>query len=361
MDKHPKTFVRNWKNDLAERFAKAEREYALAFDRGTPREDALRAILEEFLPRRYGVTTGHVVSAKPAWSRQCDVIIYDALECPMLSATGGIQGRVVPVEAVLGTIEIKSTLTLPEFQDALEKATAFKALCVDDGPLPLGDRFAAAFFYRLPPNLSTPDERERLLDACAAVTAPINGRHALDFAFVLQGANPDATYLLDHVPVAPSGTHPTSLVGLPRETKWRNFRDSGVPLFLLRLLKYLRNVRTGTPELFDYLLEDGVDVFKDPEQHPDRELVERGRGFMPIREDAIRALHKVTKGRACPSCDERELFVDDALYAVVARKDYLFGRQGRPLLPAVVVVCTACGLVMFHSSNVLGLTKFLEE
>jgi hypothetical protein len=102
---------------------------AHAGDRGENREEVLRDFLTAHLPKRYGITKGQVVTKDGQTSHAIDVIIYDALDCPIL-----YEGRtaVVPVEGVYGIIEVKSRLSKPELLDATQKIESFKKLAPRD-------------------------------------------------------------------------------------------------------------------------------------------------------------------------------------------------------------------------------------
>lgn len=100
-----------------------------AGDRGESREQLLRDFLARHLPRRYGVAKGQVVTKDGTTSHSADVIIYDALTCPVLyeGATA-----VLPVEGVCGIVEVKSRLPKPELVDAVTKIEDFKRLAPRD-------------------------------------------------------------------------------------------------------------------------------------------------------------------------------------------------------------------------------------
>ena len=79
-----------------------------AGDRGQNRESDLREFLRTHLPSRYGVTKGEVVTKDGGHSHSADVVIYDAMNCPVLYSG---KTAVLPVEGVYGIIEVKSTLS----------------------------------------------------------------------------------------------------------------------------------------------------------------------------------------------------------------------------------------------------------
>ena len=53
-------------------------------DKGENREEILMEFLQKHLPKRYGVTKGEVISKSGQRSHAIDIIIYDAVNCPVL-------------------------------------------------------------------------------------------------------------------------------------------------------------------------------------------------------------------------------------------------------------------------------------
>src|SRR5258708_28234929 len=80
-------------------------------DKGENREDILRDFLKEHLPKRYGVVKGEIITSTGQRSHAVDIIVYDALNCPLLYSGKTV---VVPVEGVYGIIEVKSRLSKAE-------------------------------------------------------------------------------------------------------------------------------------------------------------------------------------------------------------------------------------------------------
>jgi hypothetical protein len=111
--------------DSAREMARTRRVETL---HGEVAEGAVRQWLAEFLPKRYGVASGYVVS--PGFSDEhraphFDVIIYDQLESPVLwvedSPDRSPQGRslALPVEYVRAVLEVKSQMTAQTMRDAV--------------------------------------------------------------------------------------------------------------------------------------------------------------------------------------------------------------------------------------------------
>ncbi len=100
-----------------------------AGDKGDNREEFLREFLKDHLPRQYGIAKGEIVTKLGEHSHAADIIIYDALNCPILYSG---KTAVVPIEGVYGIIEVKSSLSKQEFVDAVPKIEKFKKLAPRD-------------------------------------------------------------------------------------------------------------------------------------------------------------------------------------------------------------------------------------
>ena len=107
-------------------------------DKGKYAEALFRDWLEQFLPAKYGVTSGYIISqgdsvlssdALKGKLRHYDVIIYNRLDSPVLwtekspdySPSGRI--RAIPAEYVHGVLEVKSSFNTKSIADALKKAS----------------------------------------------------------------------------------------------------------------------------------------------------------------------------------------------------------------------------------------------
>ena len=88
-------------------------------EKGLGGENALRGLLEDFLPSRLGVAKGKVVNFTGDMSRQCDVIIYDRLNCPRLFVDEN-KNQILPIEGVYAVIEVKTSLTKHTLTEAFE-------------------------------------------------------------------------------------------------------------------------------------------------------------------------------------------------------------------------------------------------
>lgn len=94
---------------------------------GRDREKVIRSFLRKHLSKRYIVSTGFVFDATGRVSDQIDVIIADALVCPVFKTAGGV--RFFPCEAVVAAGQVKSSMTSESvMREALENLETVKDL-----------------------------------------------------------------------------------------------------------------------------------------------------------------------------------------------------------------------------------------
>ena len=94
--------------------------------RGDEREAAVRQFLRERLPGAYGAVKGEAIDSKNTHSTQLDVVIYDQIRnSPLLAKTDQV---LLPIEALLSVVEVKSVLTLDELKTCLEAAKQLRSL-----------------------------------------------------------------------------------------------------------------------------------------------------------------------------------------------------------------------------------------
>lgn len=84
---------------------------------GALAEAVLRQFLKEHLPGGVGVKQGFIVDSLGNLSRQCDILIYDSHLYAPFYQTGDL--AVVPVEAVIAIIEVKTSINKKTFHDVL--------------------------------------------------------------------------------------------------------------------------------------------------------------------------------------------------------------------------------------------------
>lgn len=111
---------------------------------GNVAEAEFRKWLINFLPKKYGVTSGYIISQglpNAEYMVHYDVIIYDQLESPILwveenpdvSSSG--RSLAIPVEYVHGVIEVKSAFKKKNVEKAVAQLAKLKSLMAFTDPL----------------------------------------------------------------------------------------------------------------------------------------------------------------------------------------------------------------------------------
>lgn len=110
---------------------------AVQVEHGRVAEAQFRRWLTTFLPKKYGVTSGYIISqgtSKDEYLVHYDVIIYEQLEAPILwvddSPDYSDQGKslAIPVEYVRGVIEVKASFNSSSATDAVKQLAKLKPL-----------------------------------------------------------------------------------------------------------------------------------------------------------------------------------------------------------------------------------------
>lgn len=143
--------------DAFDRAREQSRAHEVETFHGRVAEAELRKWLTGFLPGRWGVTSGYIVSPGLSSSEKVphfDVIIYDRLESPVLWIEGNPdssqQGKslAIPVEHVYAVLEVKSRFARATVRQAIEHLA-------DLSPLMRGaDDQGERYKVHLPPNFS---------------------------------------------------------------------------------------------------------------------------------------------------------------------------------------------------------------
>ena len=142
-------FAQGWRQFLTSRssmlaeYDKAReqsRSHKVEVFQGRVAEAEFRSWLATFLPKRYGVTSGYIISAditsEEKRAPHYDVIIYDILDSPVLWTEGSSdlspQGRslAIPAEYVRCVIEVKSQLRSSTMTEALKHLADLQPLMI---------------------------------------------------------------------------------------------------------------------------------------------------------------------------------------------------------------------------------------
>lgn len=98
-----------------------------SLSKGEEREEALIKFISENLPKTFSVVKGEVVDLNNSCSPQMDIMVYDnSRNIPFYDNNG--KYYILPAEALLASIEIKSLLNKQEVIKSLKSAEKLKAL-----------------------------------------------------------------------------------------------------------------------------------------------------------------------------------------------------------------------------------------
>jgi len=96
---------------------------------GAYRETISKEFLRLLVPQNYGIGKGFLITGKDKISTECDIVIYDSDNTPLLQT--GERQRFFPIETVSAVGEIKSTLTKQKFKEAINKLAKIKLFRLD--------------------------------------------------------------------------------------------------------------------------------------------------------------------------------------------------------------------------------------
>lgn len=94
--------------------------------KGQEAEKLIKTFLRSHLPKRFDVGSGFIIDHQDAISRQTDVLVYDAFNCPVYRVSE--EAAIFPSNNVAAVIEVKSRLNKDELEDAYNKISAIKKL-----------------------------------------------------------------------------------------------------------------------------------------------------------------------------------------------------------------------------------------
>lgn len=93
---------------------------------GANREGLVANFLEEYLPKKFSISSGLILSSEGCFSNQADIIVADHMSNAPLF--GENNEKLWLVESVYSLIEVKTQLTPTTIKDSFEKCRKFKRL-----------------------------------------------------------------------------------------------------------------------------------------------------------------------------------------------------------------------------------------
>jgi hypothetical protein len=181
--------------------------------RGGEAEDIIRRFLNAHIPKRFSVGSGFILDPKGAVSRQTDVVVYDAFNCPVYRASE--TAAIYPSNNVAMVVEVKSTLDKDELVDAWQKIAAVKQLAKHraDGPGVKAQTVGFVFAFASKTSLGAIADNYRELFNKNGIGHHIDAIFVLDLGFVTLAAQlPNrpgewAITTIEALPDSAEGTH----------------------------------------------------------------------------------------------------------------------------------------------------------
>ena len=104
--------------------------------KGSEAEELVRRFLREHIPKRFDVASGFVMDPEDTVSRQTDVLVYDAFNCPVYRASEN--AGIFPSDNVAAVVEVKIRLTRERLREAFQNIAETKSLKKRDAREPRG-------------------------------------------------------------------------------------------------------------------------------------------------------------------------------------------------------------------------------
>lgn len=94
--------------------------------KGQEAEKLIRTFLNNHLPKRFQVGAGFIIDRLDTVSKQTDVVVYDAFNCPVYRASD--DAAIFPSDNVAAVVEVKSRLDKDQLHQAFSNINAAKGL-----------------------------------------------------------------------------------------------------------------------------------------------------------------------------------------------------------------------------------------
>ena len=124
LDRKIEDFIHSFVIDAKSIFYKDEKLFHPG-EYGKFRENTLKELLKFLIPTSFQIGEGFVITSNDNVSTQCDIVIYDNENLPLLN--DGIY-QFYTIESTLAIGEVKSDLNKTQFKDALKKLAKNKML-----------------------------------------------------------------------------------------------------------------------------------------------------------------------------------------------------------------------------------------
>lgn len=120
-------YFESFANEIASKFRRLQSIVGHPTTSGDYHEEILRAVLRNFLSKRFSVKKGFIYAGPNQVSKQIDLMVVDENSPAAYIFQEGDFAVVIP-QAVVAVMEIKTALNAPDFDQALENISSAKSL-----------------------------------------------------------------------------------------------------------------------------------------------------------------------------------------------------------------------------------------
>lgn len=120
-------YFESFANEIASKFRRLQSIVGHPITSGDYHEEILRAVLRNFLSKRFSVKKGFIYAGPDRVSKQIDLMVVDENSPAAYIFQEGDFAVVIP-QAVVAVMEIKTALNAPDFDQALENISSAKSL-----------------------------------------------------------------------------------------------------------------------------------------------------------------------------------------------------------------------------------------
>lgn len=207
-------------------------------EKGSSREELLVKYLRDYIPSKYQMKNGVLIDAVGNQSRQQDIVIYDSFNSPLLVNMEST--RMIPIESVYATIEVKSTLNKTELMKCVDNIKSVKEL--QHNPLENFKSPNAGFVFAFTSSTSL----EAILNNLVESNRNIEKSQQISLVCVL-----DQGIILN---VSKDGFQDIDIIPNENSTPViiENTAEENLLLFYLILMQYLNFTQVPSPNLFQY-------------------------------------------------------------------------------------------------------------
>lgn len=174
---------------MHERFDEILNSIPHNLEKGQAIEEIVKKFLQEYIPKRYSVTSGFVIDTNDNISSQEDVIIYDAFNCPIYRP--GERTAIIPIDNVASLLEVKSELNTSNLAESLQKIHHVRKLQKSppsssyfSHPAELSHTYCVIFAFKSKVSIQTifdiwkkqiKDDNTDIFHSCALIVIPDTG------------------------------------------------------------------------------------------------------------------------------------------------------------------------------------------